>query len=51
MTAGPAARIKQEVKIDLQVPRSSTSLEFIEIVKVLESSLQEEVEAARRPVW
>ena len=47
MTAGPAARIKQEVAIDLASPRDPTNADFVELTKRLESLLDEEVKASR----
>jgi NitT/TauT family transport system ATP-binding protein len=43
MTAGPAARIKTEVTIDLPRPRVTSSLEFVEAAKRLEGLIEEEV--------
>jgi NitT/TauT family transport system ATP-binding protein len=48
MTAGPAARIKQEVDIDLASPRDPTNADFVELTKRVESLLDEEVKASRR---
>jgi NitT/TauT family transport system ATP-binding protein len=47
MTAGPAARIKQEVAIDLKSPRDPTNADFVELTKRLESLLDEEVKTSR----
>ena len=47
MTAGPAARIKTEIAIDLPRPRVTSSLEFVEAVRTLEGLIEEEVNAAR----
>ena len=47
MTAGPAATIKQEIEVRLAQPRSSTSSDFVELTKLLESTLHEEVHKAR----
>ena len=47
MTAGPAARIKTEIAIDLPRPRVTSSLEFVEAVHTLEGLIEEEVNAAR----
>ena len=46
MTAGPAARIKSEIKIDLSRPREPSSMEFVEVVRALESLIEEEVDVA-----
>ena len=48
MTAGPAARIKQEVAIDLASPRDPTNADFVQLTRQLESLLDEEVKASRR---
>lgn len=47
MTAGPAAKIKTELAIDLPRPRVTSSLEFVEFVRMLEGLIEEEVNAAR----
>jgi NitT/TauT family transport system ATP-binding protein len=47
MTAGPAARIKKEVDIDLPRPRVTSSLEFVESARQLEGLIEEEVNVAR----
>jgi len=47
MTAGPAARIKQEVSIDLKSPRDPTNADFVELTKRLEGLLDEEVKNSR----
>jgi NitT/TauT family transport system ATP-binding protein len=47
MTAGPAARIKKEITIDLPRPRVASSLEFLEAVRQLEGLIEEEVNVAR----
>jgi NitT/TauT family transport system ATP-binding protein len=47
MAAGPAARIKQEVDIDLPRPRVTSSLEFVESARQLEGLIEEEVNVAR----
>ena len=47
MTAGPGARIKTEIAIDLPRPRVTSSLEFVEAVRTLEGLIEEEVNAAR----
>ncbi len=47
MTAGPAATIKHEIKVELPAPRSSTDPEFVELNRTLEAQLQEEVRRAR----
>jgi NitT/TauT family transport system ATP-binding protein len=47
MTAGPAARIKKEITIDLPRPRVASSLEFVEAVRQLEGLIEEEVNVAR----
>jgi NitT/TauT family transport system ATP-binding protein len=50
MTAGPAARIKTEIAIDLPRPRTTSSLDFVEAVRTLEGLIEEEVNAARANV-
>jgi NitT/TauT family transport system ATP-binding protein len=52
MTAGPEARIKKEVTIDLPRPRVTSSIEFVEAARQLEGLIEEEVNAPRhdRPV-
>jgi NitT/TauT family transport system ATP-binding protein len=50
MTSGPAAGIKSEIAIDLPRPRQTSSLEFVEVVRTLESLIEEEVNAARANV-
>ena len=50
MTAGPAAKIKTELAIDLPRPRVTSSLEFVELVRTLEGLIEEEVNAARASV-
>jgi NitT/TauT family transport system ATP-binding protein len=47
MTAGPSARIKTEIAINLPRPRLTSSLEFVEVARTLESLIEEEVNAAR----
>jgi NitT/TauT family transport system ATP-binding protein len=47
MTAGPAAQIKKEITLDLPRPRITSSLEFVEAARQLESLIEEEVDAAR----
>jgi NitT/TauT family transport system ATP-binding protein len=47
MTAGPAARIKREINVDLARPRVTTSLEFIDVARTLEGLIEEEIHAAR----
>jgi NitT/TauT family transport system ATP-binding protein len=47
MTSGPAATIKREVDVDLHAPRSSTSPDFVELNRLLEDLLHEEVHRAR----
>ena len=47
MTSGPAATIKREVDVDLARPRSSTAPEFVELNRLLEGLLHEEVHRAR----
>jgi len=47
MTAGPAAKIKTELAIGLPRPRVTSSLEFVELVRMLEGLIEEEVNAAR----
>jgi NitT/TauT family transport system ATP-binding protein len=47
MTAGPAATIKQEIEVRLAQPRSSTAADFVELTKLLEATLHEEVHTAR----
>jgi len=50
MTAGPAARIKTEIAIDLPRPRATSSLDFVGAVRTLEGLIEEEVNAARANV-
>jgi NitT/TauT family transport system ATP-binding protein len=47
MTSGPAATIKREVDVGLPRPRSNTAPEFVELNRLLESLLHEEVHRAR----
>jgi hypothetical protein len=47
MTAGPAARVKREIAIDLPQPRVTSSLEFVDAARTLEVLIEEEVHAAR----
>jgi NitT/TauT family transport system ATP-binding protein len=47
MTAGPAARIKREVDIELKSPRDPTNADFVELTKRLENLLDEEVKNSR----
>jgi ABC-type nitrate/sulfonate/bicarbonate transport system ATPase subunit len=47
MTAGPSGRIKREIEVTLSYPRSSTAAEFVELVRLLEKLLQEEVAISR----
>jgi NitT/TauT family transport system ATP-binding protein len=47
MTAGPAARIKKEVIIDLPRPRVASSIEFVEAARQLEGLIEEEVHGNR----
>ncbi len=47
MTAGPGARIKSEIKVDLPRPRSPTSPEFIALVAALDKLIEEEVNVVR----
>jgi NitT/TauT family transport system ATP-binding protein len=47
MTHGPAATLKREIVVDLPQPRSSTSADFVELTKMLEALLHEEVHKAR----
>jgi NitT/TauT family transport system ATP-binding protein len=47
MTAGPGARIKREISVDIARPRETTSPDFIDAVRMLESLIEEEVHAAR----
>jgi NitT/TauT family transport system ATP-binding protein len=48
MTSGPEARIKHELTVDLPRPRRTTDIQFVELVKVLEDMLLQEVHKARR---
>jgi NitT/TauT family transport system ATP-binding protein len=50
MTTGPGARIKEEVAIDLPRPRSSSTMEFVNIAQKLEVMIEEEIHAARRAI-
>lgn len=47
MTAGPAATIKQEIEVRIAQPRSSTAPDVVELTKLLEATLHEEVHKAR----
>ena len=47
MTHGPAATLKREIAVDLAQPRSATSADFVELTKLLEALLHEEVHKAR----
>ena len=47
MTAGPSARIKKEIRIDLPRPRVTSNLEFVEAVRTLELLIEEEIHGAR----
>jgi NitT/TauT family transport system ATP-binding protein len=46
MTAGPASKIKSEIKIDLPRPREPTNMGFVEVVRSLESLIEEEVDVS-----
>ena len=48
MTSGPEATIKHEVVVDLPRPRRTTDAQFVELVKILEGMLLEEVHKERR---
>lgn len=48
MTTGPGAWIKQEIFVDLPRPRSSSTIEFVNIARTLEVMIEEEINAARR---
>ena len=48
MTNGPGARIKREISVNLPRPRSSNTMEFVEVARALEVLIEEEVYAARR---
>jgi NitT/TauT family transport system ATP-binding protein len=48
MTAGPGATIKRELVVDLPRPRRTTDSAFVELTKVLEDLLHEEVHGAGR---
>jgi NitT/TauT family transport system ATP-binding protein len=48
MTAGPAATIKCEFRVDLPRPRIATAPDFVEFTRRLETLLHEEVYAARK---
>jgi NitT/TauT family transport system ATP-binding protein len=47
MTAGPGARIKNEIRVDIPRPRSTGSAEFVDFVRTLERLIEEEINAAR----
>lgn len=47
MTAGPDARIKTEIRVDMPRPRSTGSPEFVDAVRTLEGLIEEEINAAR----
>jgi NitT/TauT family transport system ATP-binding protein len=47
MTAGPNARIKNEIHVGMPRPRSTGSAEFVESVRMLERLIEEEINAAR----
>jgi NitT/TauT family transport system ATP-binding protein len=47
MTAGPNARIKKEIHVDMPRPRSTGSPEFVDAVRTLEGLIEEEINAAR----
>jgi NitT/TauT family transport system ATP-binding protein len=47
MTAGPNARIKKEIRVDMPRPRSTGSPEFVDAVRTLEGLIEEEINAAR----
>ena len=47
MTAGPNARIKNEIRVDMPRPRSTGSPEFVDSVRTLERLIEEEINAAR----
>jgi NitT/TauT family transport system ATP-binding protein len=48
MTSGPEATIRDEIVVDLPRPRRTTDAEFVELVKILEGMLLEEVHKGRR---
>jgi NitT/TauT family transport system ATP-binding protein len=50
MTAGPAARIRTEIAVDLPRPRTVGSEAFSEAVRMLEGLIEEEVNVARSKV-
>lgn len=47
MTHGPAATIKRKIQVNIAQPRSITAPEFVELTRLLEDLLLEEVESAR----
>ena len=47
MTHGPAATIKRRIEVNIAQPRNSTAPEFVELTRLLEDLLQEEVQNAR----
>jgi NitT/TauT family transport system ATP-binding protein len=47
MTAGPNARIKKEIRVDMPRPRSTGNPEFVDAVRTLEGLIEEEINAAR----
>jgi NitT/TauT family transport system ATP-binding protein len=50
MTAGPEARIRTEIDVDLPRPRAASSQLFSEAVRMLEGLIEEEVNVARGKV-
>jgi NitT/TauT family transport system ATP-binding protein len=46
MTAGPASRVKTEIRVDFARPRLTTTPEFVDGVRTLEAAIQEEIRAA-----
>ena len=48
MTSGPEATIRHEITVDLPRPRRTTDAQFVELVKILEGMLLEEVHKGRR---
>jgi NitT/TauT family transport system ATP-binding protein len=47
MTAGPNARIKKEIRVDMPRPRSTGNPEFVDAVRTFEGLIEEEINAAR----
>ena len=50
MTAGPAARIKTEITIELPRPRAANGQQFDEAVRMLEGLIEDEINVARSKI-